>query len=356
MNLNRSVIAVLLGIALVFAAQGVFANGATEKSSSTPGSSSSQAKTPAKPITFRISTTSVPADWHTKALYVFKDYLDKNAPGQFDVQIFPSSSLIPADAEFGALQRNNIQFAYVSAQTLAQNGFKQILPLTAGYVVKSPGELRALWHSPLGEKWSGEISKKFGFHTLGEAYLGTRELNLRFARKIMTPADLAGVKLRMPPAPAWIFLGKALGANPTPLAFSELYLGLQTGTVDGQDNPLPTDKAAKFYEVTKQIVLTNHLVDGIILMTNDATWNSLNPEQKKVMDGAAAAAIKYNNENRIKDEADLIAFFKSKGLDVYSPDVAAFRKHVLDAYMNSPESKDWPPNIIQELDAIPTAP
>lgn len=358
MNFKRSLIVVLLGIAFVFAAQGVFANGSTEKSSpaTTSSSSSSQTATAAKPITFRISTTSVPADWHTKALYVFKDYLDKNAPGQFDVQIYPNSSLIPADAEFGALERNNIQMAYVSAQTLAQNGFTQVLPLTAGYVVKSPTELCSLWYSDLGKKWSSEISQKFGFHTLGEAYLGTRQLDLRFTRKIMTPADLAGVKLRMPPAPAWIFLGKALGANPTPLAFSELYLGLQTGTVDGQDNPLPTDKAAKFYEVTKQIVLTNHLVDGIVLMTNDTLWKSLTPEQQKVMDGAALAAIKYNNENRIKDEADLVAFFKSKGLDVYSPDVAAFRKHVLDAYLNSSESKDWPPNIIQTLDSIPAAP
>lgn len=309
----------------------------------------------AGPITIRISTTSVADDWHTKALYQLKDYLNKHAPGQFDVQIFPNSTLIPTDAEVGALERNNIQMAYVSAQQLAQAGFNQVLPLTAGYVVKSPSELCSLWYSDLGKQWASEISQKSGMHVLGELYLGTRELNLRFTRKINTPADLKGVKLRMPPAPAWVFLGRALGANPTPVAFSELYLALQTGTVDGQDNPLPTDKAAKFYEVTKQIVLTNHLVDGVILMTNDQTWNSLTADQQKVLGDATLAAIRYNNTNRIQDEKDLVSFFKSKGLEVYSPDVAAFRKHVLDAYANSDQSKDWPPNIIQKLDAIPTA-
>lgn len=357
MKFRKIVFGLVIGAAFLFFVQNTFASGSTEQPS---GGSATAAQTPAKsttPITFRISTTSVPDDWHTKALYVFKDYLDKNAPGQFDVQIYPNSSLIPADAEFGSLERNNIQMAYVSAQTLAQNGFNDVLPLTAGYVVKSPSELCSLWYSDLGKKWADRISQMFGFHLLGEAYLGTRELDLRFSKPVvMTPADLAGVKLRMPPAPAWIFLGKALGGNPTPLAFSELYLGLQTGTVDGQDNPLPTDKAAKFYEVTKQIALTNHLVDGVILMTNNKTWSSLTPDQQQVMEKATIEAIKYNNQNRIQDEAQLVDFFKSKGLDVHTPDVAAFRKHVLDLYLNSSESKDWPPNIIDQLDAIPQAP
>jgi hypothetical protein len=190
---------------------------------------------------------------------------------------------------------------------------------------------------------------------LGELYLGTRELDLRTTKKITTPDDLKGLKLRMPDSPAWIFLGKALGANPTPLAFSELYLALQTGTVDGQDNPLSTDRAAKFYEVTKQIVLTNHLVDGLILCINDQTWNALSPDQQKVIQGAANAAIDYNNTNRITDEKSILDFFRQQGLQVYSPDVNAFRQHVLDAYRNDPISKDWPPNIIQKLDSITVA-
>ena len=122
--------------------------------------------------------------------------------------------------------------------------------------------------------------------------------------------------------------------------------------LQGQDNPLPTDKAAKFYEVTKQIVLTNHLVDGIVLMTNDQTWNSLTPAQQQAFDGATLAAIKYNNTNRIKDEQDLVAFFKSKGLEVYSPDVAAFRNHVQAQYLNTDASADWPEGVLDKINAL----
>jgi tripartite ATP-independent transporter DctP family solute receptor len=309
----------------------------------------------AAPVTIRISTTSVPADWHTKALQVFKDYVDKNAPGQFDIQIYANSSLIPANAEFAAMERNNIQMCYKSAQDLVQAGMTELLPLTAGYVVKSPAQLSAIWGSDLGRQWAATIDQKFKFHVLGELYLGTRELDLRFTRHINTPEDLKGVKLRMPDSPAWIFLGKALGANPTPLAFSELYLALQTGTVDGQDNPLPTDRAAKFYEVTKQICLTGHLVDGLLMVINDQTWNALTPAQQTVIQQGATEAIRYNDTNRLAEEKSLIEFFKSQGIDVYTPDVQAFRQHVLDAYLHDPISKDWPPNIIQKLDAIPVA-
>ncbi len=90
-----------------------------------------------------------------------------------------------------------------------------------------------------------------------------------------TPADLKGVKLRMPGTKEWLFLGEALGATATPLAFGEVYLGLKTGTIDGQDNPLPTVRAAKFYEVTKQLVMTNHLVDGIFIAISDKTWKAM---------------------------------------------------------------------------------
>lgn len=109
------------------------------------------------------------------------------------------------------------------------------------------------------------VAEKMDVQILAVAYLGTRQINLREIRAVKTPADLKGVKLRMPGSKEWLFLGEALGATPTPLAFGEVYLGLKTGTIDGQDNPLPTVRAAKFYEVTKQIVLTGHLIDGVFI-------------------------------------------------------------------------------------------
>ncbi|HET6522603.1 MAG TPA: TRAP transporter substrate-binding protein DctP, partial [Geminicoccaceae bacterium] len=171
------------------------------------------------------------------------------------------------------------------------------------------------------------------------------------ARDVKTPEDLAGVNLRMPGADTWMFLGEALGANPTPLAFGEVYTALQTGAIDGQDNPLPTVFAAKFYEVTEQIVLTSHLVDGVFLALAAQTWNGLDDRQKRAVEHAAAGAVLFNNTNRIAQEGELLEFFREHGLQVTEPDVDAFREHVQRAYLESEYSKDWPEGLLDRINA-----
>ena len=128
---------------------------------------------------------------------------------------------------------------------------------------------------------------------------------------------------------------------------------MKTGTIDELPNHLPNVLASNLQQVTKYATITNSLYDIFNPMINDQTWDSLSSNQQQLVQDAAKAAIKYNDTNRIDEEKTLAAFFKSQGLDVYSPDWAAFRKHVLDMYMNDPISKDWPPNIIQQLDSIP---
>jgi TRAP-type transport system periplasmic protein len=184
------------------------------------------------------------------------------------------------------------------------------------------------------------------------AYLGTRQIALREPRTVRTPADLKGVKLRMPATKEWLFLGEALGATATPLAFGEVYLALKTGTIDGEDNPLPTVRSAKFHEVTKQIVLTNHLVDGLFIAIASKTWKALTPEQQGKVRAAASAAVKYNNDNRIQDEAQLLAFFKGAGLQVTTPDVEAFRKTVQARYLASDQAKAWPAGLLDRINAV----
>jgi TRAP-type C4-dicarboxylate transport system substrate-binding protein len=137
----------------------------------------------------------------------------------------------------------------------------------------------------------------------------------------------------MPNPEAWLFLGKALGANPTPIAFSELYMALQTGTVDGQDNPLPTVKSAKFYEVTKSITITNHLVDSVWPTINEAKWQSLSENQKAVVLESFEEARTLCDKLNIDREAELIEFFKGEGLKVYNADINAFSEEVLAKYL-----------------------
>ncbi|MEM7021456.1 MAG: sialic acid TRAP transporter substrate-binding protein SiaP [Pseudomonadota bacterium] len=305
-----------------------------------------------EPITLRISTPAVPGDWHAEMLTVFKDELEKTAPGEFDVQIHLNATLFKQGTEPAAMQRGNLEMALISAQDIAKQIPENSI-FTAGYLIRDPDhQWKVFEESDVGQEFQDSVLDNMGIKILSTGYLGTRQLNLREARDVQSPADLEGVKLRMPGSDTWQFLGKALGANPTPMAFNEVYMGLQTGAVDGQDNPLPTNQKAKFYEVTEQIVLTGHLVDQIFFSIAGSTWDELTDEQKEKVEAAAEAAALWNNEKRLEDEAKLIEFFKEQGLTITEPDVAAFRDAVQKAYLESEFSQNWPEGLLDRINAV----
>lgn len=191
-----------------------------------------------------------------------------------------NSSLFKQGTELEAIARGNLEMALASAQELAVF-FPEFSIFATGYVHRDGAHQVAVFNDPLMDPFKKKVEKELKMKLLSVVYLGRRQVNLRTDQKVMTPADLKGVNLRMPGTDAWQFLGKVLGASPTPMAFSEVYTGLQTGAIDGQDNPLPTVVDKKFYEVTKQIVLTSHLVDLNYLAISTKTWNKLTPDQQK---------------------------------------------------------------------------
>jgi TRAP-type transport system periplasmic protein len=299
----------------------------------------------------RISTPAVPDDWHVKMLYVFKDELAKSAPGRFDVQVHHSGTLFRQGAEVVAMQRGNLEMALLSMQDIARQ-IPEYSIFTAGYLIRDPRHLQKVWGGPIGEEVRHKVAQEMGIELLQVVYLGTRELGLAEPRTVKTPADLAGVKLRMPGSKEWLFLGQALGASPTPLAFTEVYLGLKTGTIDAQDNPLPTLKSAKFYEVTKQIVLTGHLVDSLQLAISGKTWTALSPADRAKVKKAAAVAAKFNDDNREREEKELVEFFRARGISITTPDVDAFRKTVQTAYLKSEYAQKWPRGMLERINAV----
>jgi tripartite ATP-independent transporter DctP family solute receptor len=298
----------------------------------------------------RISTPAVPDAWHAKMWTVFKDNLEKSAPGEFDVQINLNASLFKQGAEPAAMARGNLEMTSVSPADIAK-----IVPefsvFTAGYILRDPAHQQKVFSGPIGAEMFKTVADKMEVTILSTCYLGTRQVNLREVRNVKIPADLKGVKLRMPGSKDWLFLGDALGATATPLAFGEVYMGLKTGTIDGQDNPLPSVRAAKFYEVTKQIVLTSHLVDSLFIAISNKTFNTLSAAQKQKVTAAAQAAAVFNNENNLKEEAQLVEFFKKEGLQVTTPDVDAFHKAVQTTYQNSDYAKVWPKGLVERINA-----
>lgn len=303
-----------------------------------------------KPMTLRISTPAVPDDWHARMWTVFKQQLEQRAPGQFDVQIHLGASLFKQGAEPVALARGNLELASISAFDIAKL-VPEFSIFTAGYIIRDPAHLMQVFDGAIGQELFQRVSQKLDVTVLSALYLGTRQLNLRQARSIRNPTDLKGLKLRMPASREWLFLGQSLGATPTPLAFAEVYLGLKTGTIDAQDNPLPTIKSAKFYEVTEQITLTGHLVDSLFIVVSNRFWAGLTLSQQAQLRQAAASAARYNNQNRLADERELLAFFKAQGLKITHPDVPAFRSVVQATYLQSDYAKSWPPGLLERINA-----
>jgi len=299
-------------------------------------------------ITLRMSTPATETDFRSQGLAtVFADGVSEFAT----YEPHYNDTLFKQGTELVAIARGNLDMSITSAQELAK-----LIPewsiFTAGYLMRDPEHQRKVFEGPIGEEMYQLVEEKLGVKLLSVMYFGTRQLNLRGDMVINTPEDMAGINLRMPGTDAWQFLGKALGANPTPMAFTEVYTGLQTGAIDGQDNPMPTDKDKKFYEVTDQIVLTGHLVDMNFLAFSKSVWDGLTPEQQASVMKSAQDASAAITASIVENEAQLVAFFEGEGLKVYTPDVDAFRTRAQKMYLESDFSKDWPDGLLERINAV----
>lgn len=302
----------------------------------------------AENIVLRLSSPATPTDQRAIAL------TEIFAPAVKDFATLEphwGATLFKQGTELEAIARGNLEMSITSAQELAT-----IIPefsiFTAGYLHRDADHQKMVFAADFMTPLKQKVEDTLGVKLLAVMYLGRRQLNLRTDKEIKTPADLAGVKLRMPGTDAWQFLGKALGASPLPMAFTEVYTALQTGAIDGQDNPLPTNKDSKFYEVTKQIVLTSHLVDLNYLAFSKKVWDGLTPEQQATVQKAADDAAESARQKQLALEAELEQFFKNQGLKVYTPDVEAFRTQVQKAYLESDFAKSWVPGMVDQINAL----
>lgn len=275
----------------------------------------------------------------------------KDIEADFKVEVFLNSTLFKQGTELVALQRNNLEMGNIGPQDIS----KQIPAwslLTSAYLFRDANHLNNFFASDMGAQMKKMVEDQLKIKILGPTFFGTRQVGLKSKKKINVPADLAGVKLRMPPGDSWQLLGRSIGANPTPMAYAETYTGLQTGAIDGQDNPLPNVQNMKFDEVMSQIVLTSHLVGYDLLTVNMKTWDSMTPAKQQAFQAAASKAIAWSTAEHLKREAELANGFKSKGLDVYTPNVAAFREHAQKVYLASDEAKNWPAGMLDKINAM----
>ncbi len=309
----------------------------------------------AEPEKVSISFVTVEEDPLTQAMYILADYIQRSLPGRFDIGVYPASTLLQQSQNIPALTRGNLQFGYVNVSDIAQQVPVASI-LTAGYLLRDVNHQCTVFTSDFGKDVLKQYEEKAGIKIIGEGLVGFRTLVLRKKQKVETPEDIANITIREINAEPYQFLGEALGAKPTPIAYSELYLAMQTGTVDAFAGYATAMINTKFFEVSEQFVLTNHLLSADLIGVSLKFWNSLNDDEKAVVREAGQVASLYETNTRLRAEKTGIEEMKAAGLEVTTPNVEAFRKHMKEKYLSSKFAASWPEGLWDKIEAMPSDP
>ena len=263
-------------------------------------------------------------------------------PGAFDVQIHYNGTLFAQGTEIEAMQRGNLEAAMISPQDVAA-----LIPeysiFTTGYLIRDPGHLDAVYDGDIGAEYKERVGKDIGVQIVRSQYLGTRHVILREPKDVKAPADLAGLKLRMPGSEAWQFLGNALGANATPLAFEEVYLAHADRHHRRAGEPAAGRHGLEVLRGSKQVVLTGHMVSNTFFTLAKPFWDGLSDDEKKAIEAAEAAAKTLNDEGVTATEAEGDGLLREQGREGHRRRTSRrSARQVQKAFLESDFAKSWP--------------
>ena len=259
-----------------------------------------------------------------KAAELFKKEVEEKSGGKIEIALHHSAQLGDDRAMLEQISGGALDFTFgETARFQVYYPVAEVLALP--YVVSDYTiAKKALFETNFGKDLQEKLSKEKHMTILAQAYNGTRQTTSN--RAINSIDDMKGLKLRVPNAATNLAYAKYIGASPTPMAFSEVYLALQTNSVDGQENPLSTIEAQKFYEVQKYLAITNHILNDQLYIISNHTMEELPEDLQKVVRDAAQVASEYHTKLFQEGEQNLIDFFKSKEVTVTTPDLAPFKE------------------------------
>ncbi|MGV8935747.1 MAG: TRAP transporter substrate-binding protein [Allorhizobium sp.] len=266
--------------------------------------------------------------WH-KASLKFGEELKALTNGRIEVQVFPNESLGKEVDLINGMQLGTTDMT-ITGESL-QNWAPMAALLAIPYAYKSLEHMDTVASGEIGDAIKAEIIEKARIRPI--AYFARGPRNLTSNREIKSPDDLNGLKLRVPNVPLFVDVWKTLGAQPTPMAFSEVFTSLQNGTIDGQENPLALIKSANFSEVQKFVNKTEHVRSWIYLTISEITWAKLSPEDQSAVLEAGKRAQAYERELFIADEVKLEQDLKAAGMTFVEVDNAAFAAKARDAVL-----------------------
>ena len=265
--------------------------------------------------------------YHTESVWAAAE-IKKRTNGKFDIQVFPASSLGKETDINQGLTLGTVDMI-ISGPSFAARSYPRIGIAYYPFIFRDGEHLLAYSKSDVFKEMVVEFRAKTGIQITAYTYYGARHTT---AQKPFTDcAGMKGLKIRVPDVPAYTATPKACGANPTPIAFAEVYLALQNGTVDAQENPLTTIEAKKFYEVQKAIMLTGHIVDGLTTQVAPHVWNTLSDAEKKIFTDVTQEAAARASAAIKKREGELVEEFRKKGLQIVQVNRQSFIDAVLKA-------------------------
>ena len=278
--------------------------------------------------------------YHTQSVWAAEE-IKKRTSGRYDIQVFPASSLGKESDINQGLQLGTVDII-ISGASFAARSFPRIGVAYYPYTFRDPEHLLKYARSEVFKELTEGYKQKTGIQTIAVTYYGARHSTSN--KPFKNCDEMKGLKMRVPDVPAYMALPRACGANPTPIAFAEVYLALQNGTVDAQENPLPTIEAKKFYEVQKNIILTGHILDSLVTQIGPHVWTKLTDADKKIFTDVMQEAAAKATADIMKREAELVDDFKKKGLNMVSVNKDEFRERIVKAVDMTTmgyDKKDW---------------
>lgn len=283
--------------------------------------------------------------WH-KAAVQFGQELKTLTNGRIEVQVFPNESLGKEMDLINGMQLGTADMT-ITGESL-QNWAPLAALLAVPYAYKSLDHMDAVASGEIGKRIENQIIEKARIRPI--AYFARGPRNLTANRPIKSPMDLKGLKMRVPNVPLFVDVWKALGAKPTPMAFSEVFTSLQNGTIDAQENPLALIKSASFFEVQKYVNKTEHVRSWIYLTISELTWSKLSTADQQAVMEAAKRAQQYERKLFLADEQKLVSELKAKGMTFVEVDAKAFAAKAKNAVLASvkPEIRSIVEKLLNE--------
>lgn len=277
-----------------------------------------------EPITLRLAHVYAPDTVWDRGSHVAADLVRERSDGLINIEVFPASQLGSEEAITEAVIFGSIDMVLSGAGQIG-NLFKPILIAEMPYTFRDLDHVSLFARSEIGQEMFADLENEFNIKVIGPTSFGVRHV-LSVDKPVRTPADLSGFTLRVPEQQVTIAYGRAMGANPTPIAYAEAYMALQQGVADGLENPLSAFEGMRFYEVASYVNLTSHVTNLLFFLMNGPVFEQLNADQQEIILAAFDEGSQYIIDGLKAEDARLLDFFRAEGLEIVQPDIQAFQR------------------------------